>query len=179
MDPIIDPQLYERADLRAALAAHKFGPVFDAVHTEAGLSYREIGRRTGTHESQVYEIRHGRIVENYDVLVRIAEGLGIPREAMGLGFGTYADRVTVADSAERVDEAMRRRALLAAGATAVVGLPLLGEARQLPAPGEPMPARIGMADVADVEYQTAQLRALARQRGGQASAVRAVADRAM
>ncbi|MGH3812656.1 MAG: helix-turn-helix domain-containing protein [Pseudonocardiaceae bacterium] len=179
MEPIIDPLLYERTDLRTALAAHQFGPVFDAVNAEAGLSYREIGRRTGTHESVIYEIRKGRTVENYNVLVRIAEGLAIPREALGLGFGTYADRVTVADSAERVDEAMRRRALLAAGATAVVGLPLLGEARQLPAPGEPMPSRIGMADVADVEYQTAQLRALARQRGGQASAVRAVADRAM
>ncbi len=50
-------------------------------HTEAGLSYREIGRRTGTHESQIDAIRHGRIVERYDVLVRIADGLTIPRHA--------------------------------------------------------------------------------------------------
>ncbi|MGH3659846.1 MAG: hypothetical protein ACRDUA_24665, partial [Micromonosporaceae bacterium] len=60
----IDPALYERADLRAALAAHQFGPVFDAVNAEAGLSYREIGRRTGTCESVIYEIRKGRTVEN-------------------------------------------------------------------------------------------------------------------
>lgn len=52
MEPI-DPQLYERTDLRAALAAHQLGPVFDALNTETGISYREIGRRTGSHESVI------------------------------------------------------------------------------------------------------------------------------
>ncbi|MGH3902800.1 MAG: transcriptional regulator, partial [Pseudonocardiaceae bacterium] len=62
------------------------------------MSYREIGRRTGTCESQIDAIRKGRAVEHYDVLVRIAEGLGIPRGYMGLGYnGTYPERVTVAD----------------------------------------------------------------------------------
>ncbi|MGH3906502.1 MAG: helix-turn-helix domain-containing protein [Pseudonocardiaceae bacterium] len=83
----ISPALYERAELRAALAGRELGPVFDAVNAEAGLSYREIGRRTGTCESVIYEIRQGRVVESYDVLVRIAEGLGIPREFLGISFG--------------------------------------------------------------------------------------------
>ncbi len=141
----INPALYERAELRAALAGREFGPVFDAVHAEAGLSYREIGRRTGSHESVIDAIRKGRIVEHYDVLVRIAEGLDIPREFLGISFGaggTYAGGVMVAEPPEGVSAEMRRRHLLAAAGVAIVGEPirnlgeLLGEVPGLP----PIPA---------------------------------------
>ncbi|MGH4023824.1 MAG: helix-turn-helix domain-containing protein [Pseudonocardiaceae bacterium] len=160
----INPALYERADLRAALAAHELGPVFDAVNSEAGLSYREIGRRTGSHESVIDAIRKGRVVERYDVLVRIAEGLGIPREFMGLSYGTrapYAEGVPVADTPEGVDADMRRRYLLAAAGVAIVGEPIknLGELLgELPDPSRvPAPSRVDGVHVAKVRDLTRRL----------------------
>ncbi|MGH3812926.1 MAG: helix-turn-helix domain-containing protein [Pseudonocardiaceae bacterium] len=158
----IDPALYERTDLRTALAAHRFGPVFDAVNAEAGLSYREIGRRTGTCESVIYEIRKGRTVENYDVLVRIAEGLGIPRHLMGLSYGTpdtYAESVTVADLEEA--ERMLRRHLLALGGVAMTGATVtkLGAVlAQLPGPSPArLPAQLSRVHVTQVQDLTQRL----------------------
>ena len=160
VEPIIDPQLYERADLRTALAAHRFGPVFDALNIEAGLSYREIGRRTDTCESVIYEIRKGRIVENYTVLVRIAEGLLIPRHLMGLGTSeTYPERVTVADP-EGVEEMLRRH-LLALGGVAVTGATVtkLGALlAELPGPPPvPLPSQLDPSHVAQVRDLTRRL----------------------
>ncbi|MGH3904469.1 MAG: hypothetical protein ACRDTE_09810, partial [Pseudonocardiaceae bacterium] len=168
----IDPALYERYDLRVALAAHKLGCVFDAVNAEAGISYREIGRRTGSHESVIDAIRKGRIVEHYAVLVRIAEGLSIPREAMGLSYGAYPERVTVAEPPEGVDENMLRRHLLALGATATFGAPVPGLGELITDPQAPalpveLPSRIGPVDVEVIHGYTEQLRALARTYGGQ------------
>ncbi len=160
----INPALYERADLRAALVAHEFGPVFDAVHAEAGLSYREIGRRTGSHESVIDAIRKGRIVEHYDVLVRIAEGLSIPREFLGISYGTggtYSGGVMVAEPPEGVSAQMRRRHLLAAAGVAIVGEPiknlgeLLGELPELPP--VPMPSRVEGVHVVKVRNLTRSL----------------------
>ncbi|MGH3904563.1 MAG: hypothetical protein ACRDTE_10285 [Pseudonocardiaceae bacterium] len=135
--------MYERDGLRAALAAHRFGAVFDALNAEAGLSYREIGRRTGTCESVIYEIRKGRIVENYDVLVRIAEGLAIPRELVGLSYGqngTYHEHVTVAESEEAAK--MLRRHLIALGGIAMTGATVTKLGELLTALPGPSPARL-------------------------------------
>ena len=41
---------------------------------------------TGQSQPEVSAIMHGRRVMAYDVLVRIADGLGIPRGLMGLAF---------------------------------------------------------------------------------------------
>ncbi|MGH3906396.1 MAG: helix-turn-helix domain-containing protein, partial [Pseudonocardiaceae bacterium] len=160
----INPALYERAELRVALAGRVLGPVFDAVHAEAGLSYREIGRRTGCHESVIDAIRRGRVVEHYDVLVRIAEGLGIPREFLGISFGAggaYAGGVMVAEPPEGVSAEMRRRRLLAAAGVAIVGRPVehLGElVGELPGlPPIPMPSRVEGVHVAKVRDLTRSL----------------------
>jgi len=55
--------------------------------TEAGISQHRIARATRQSQSEVSEIIAGRRVTAYDVLERIAEGLRIPREYMGLGYG--------------------------------------------------------------------------------------------
>lgn len=47
---------------------------------------REIAAATGQSESEISEILKGPQVQAYDVLVRICEGLVIPRDAMGLFF---------------------------------------------------------------------------------------------
>ncbi|MGH4018882.1 MAG: hypothetical protein ACRDT0_06490 [Pseudonocardiaceae bacterium] len=74
----------------------------------------------------------------YDVLARICQGLGIPREAMGLSYygpnGAYAGDVTVAEPPKGVDASMHRRALILSGAVAAFGHPVLGELLTLPGP---------------------------------------------
>lgn len=53
----------------------------------AGISQRRIASLTEQSQSEISEIIRGRKVTNYDVLVRIAAGLKIPRTYMGLAYG--------------------------------------------------------------------------------------------
>ena len=98
-------------------AAHDFG-AFYLVLCENGWSQHRIAKATKTQQSAISEIIKGRQVIDYRVLVRIAEGLGIPRELMhldsGSADGAYADDVTVAETPEGVSAEMRRRLLLPA-----------------------------------------------------------------
>ena len=79
----IDPTLYHRDDMRAVLAAHDIAGLYQLLK-DAGLTQRDIARLTGQSQSEVSEILTGRRVLSYDLLVRITEGLAIPRELMGL-----------------------------------------------------------------------------------------------
>ena len=181
-DPV-DPDLIDRPDVRALLAAHDIG-TFYRVLGENGWSQRRIARATGTQQPEIWEIVKGRRVIGYDVLVRIAEGLGIPRERMGLSFGAYADEVTTVEPLKGVDEDVLRRHfehLLALSAVAAFGseVPRIGElATGLAAPGVPgdLPSRIGPVDVAAIRRHTEHLRSLSRTYGGQASTAVALAE---
>jgi transcriptional regulator with XRE-family HTH domain len=73
--PRIDPALLERPDVRAALASHHIGQVYRLL-VGAGVSQRRIAALTGTSQSQVSEIIHGRRVHSIWVLERICDGLG-------------------------------------------------------------------------------------------------------
>jgi antitoxin component HigA of HigAB toxin-antitoxin module len=75
--PVVDPELYRRPDMRLVLAARDIGALYRAL-AEAGLTQRQIAQLTGQSQSEVSEILKGRQVIAYDVLERIAEGLGIP-----------------------------------------------------------------------------------------------------
>jgi transcriptional regulator with XRE-family HTH domain len=57
---------------------------------EGGLSRELIAELTGQHVSEVAEILAGSQVNDYDMLVRIAAGLGLHRAAIGLSFGDDA-----------------------------------------------------------------------------------------
>lgn len=48
----IDPALFERADLRAALAGHDIGAVYRALQ-DRGISQRRIAALTGQSQSEV------------------------------------------------------------------------------------------------------------------------------
>ena len=50
------------------------------------MSQRVIASLTGQAQSEVSEILGGRRVLSYDLLLRIADGFGIPRGRMGLAF---------------------------------------------------------------------------------------------
>src|SRR5262245_5264168 len=86
----IDPHLWERQQMRVALARHDISEVYRLLGA-AGVSQRQIAALTGQNQSEISDINHGRQVQAYDLLARIADGLGIPRGYMGLA---YADAAT-------------------------------------------------------------------------------------
>ena len=51
-----------------------------------GVSQRRIAALTGQSQSEISEILGGRQVVSYDVLARIADGLGVPRGQLGLAY---------------------------------------------------------------------------------------------
>ncbi|MGH4026113.1 MAG: helix-turn-helix domain-containing protein [Pseudonocardiaceae bacterium] len=179
----IDPALYRRDEMRKALAGWDITALYRALKDDAGLSQRQIADRTGQRQSEVAEILSGRRgpVESHRVLRRIARGLGVAPELMGLSWwgpdgtdhrpdGGYPEEGTVADSPKGVTPEMLRRYLLALGGVAMVGQPVerLGELLELPgaAPGPvPMPSRITQVDVAKVRNLTLRLRDLSRAHG--------------
>lgn len=180
MDPI-DPVLLT-LEARLALAARDIATVYQLLK-DAGVSQRRIAELTGQSQSQVHDILHGRTVKQYDVIVRIADGLGVDRAWLGVSHGpdgAYAEPVTRAEPPEGMTAEMKRRAFLAAVSTAMWGSPVLGKAIDLPAPhGAPghLPGTLRMTDVTAVENMTGHFRALARQYGGHAEIVSAAATR--
>jgi transcriptional regulator with XRE-family HTH domain len=71
--------------MRAALGARDITRVFRLLQ-KVGFSQQRIAALTGQSQPEVSAIIHGRRVMAYDVLARIADGLGIPRGAMGLAY---------------------------------------------------------------------------------------------
>ncbi|MGH4023918.1 MAG: helix-turn-helix domain-containing protein, partial [Pseudonocardiaceae bacterium] len=164
-DPVIDPEFYQRDDMRAAIARHGFGTVYQALRDEQGLSQRRIANLTGQSQSEVSEILSGRQVLMYSVLRRIVTGLAIPPEIAGLSChdgddpGTYSGQGTVVDSEEV--EALLRRHLLALGGKAITGATVakLGALfAELPGPPPvPLPPRLDHVHVMQVRDLTRRL----------------------
>jgi transcriptional regulator with XRE-family HTH domain len=166
-------------DARRALAERDIAAIYRLL-IEVGVNQRQIAELTGQSQSEVSEILKGRRVMAYDVLVRIAEGLGVPRAWMGLAYDESAESASPTAGEEVVDEEMKRRILLAIGGIAVLGSPVLGKVLGLPTPPStptPLPSRLGVSDVAALKELTAQLRTEARTYGGGADVVTAVANR--
>jgi hypothetical protein len=176
---VLPPQWYTRAELAPVLWGHDIGALFRWLNTTGGLSHRTIAALTGTTQSQIADIIAGRRarVQVYEVLVRIAEGLTVPRERMGLSFwgpdgkyygppGTYPEGVTVTHTPGGVSSAMLRRHLIAFGGLIMAGLPidqaeelkvgqLLDDVGELPPVS--LPSRLSTADVARVRDTTRRL----------------------
>lgn len=174
MSGLPDPELFASPGMRAALASRDISTVYRLL-AQAGVTQRAIAQATGQSQSEVCEILQGRQVMVYDVLVRIAAGLGVPRGAMGLGYGAYAED-TACKPGEEVDEDLLRRQfqhLLALAGAAAVGTAVPGVGTLMPglaAGDSPVdtPTRIGERDVAVITGYTESLRMAARTVGGQA-----------
>ena len=160
--PPVDPRLYEREDVRPILAERDIAALY-RVLKDAGLTQRTIAELTGQSQSEVSEILKGRRVRDVTVLERICDGLGIPRELMGLSHGAYRGEVRVANPPEGVDEDMLRRQAIELGAGLAVGAPAaklaqLLERLELPDPSPvPLPSRLGTVHVAKVRDLTRRL----------------------
>src|SRR5262245_53268158 len=71
--------------MRLALAARDIAMVFRLLQ-RVGISQRRIAAFTGKSQGEISEIIGGRQVMAYDVLARIADGLGVPRGYLGLSY---------------------------------------------------------------------------------------------
>src|SRR4051794_15595114 len=168
--PPLDPAVWERTETRGALAARDLAAVFRLLR-KAGTSQRAIAALTGLAPSEVYEIGRGRRVMAYDVLCRIADGLGVPRGYLGLAYDCEtACFVSAADGASTGDGGLDEvAALLAHAAQVAVGMGPGPGARRWSAPreaGTPLPRRVTAGDVDQIEAIPLTLRGLDYGQGG-------------
>ena len=167
----VPPEVWEAQKMREALAAREISSVYRLLR-QHGVSQRQIAAATGQSQSEVSEILKGRQVMAYDVLARIADGLGVPRGYMGLAYDDLtAVRVAGAHEASQTKESeeVKRRKFLARAAAVTVGASVLGadDGEWVSNPVRtPAPGRIGMTDVRQVEAATRALRSLDYQYGG-------------
>ncbi len=164
--------VWEHKDMRRALADRDLRTVYELLQ-RAHVSQRAIARLTGQSQSEVYEVlSKGRRIMAYDVLVRIADGLGVPRGYMGLAYDqtteTALDLAAATCStvpAER--EEVRQLLSHAANVTMSTSVDSLARWWQpLDRDTAPAPARIGLSDVEHVVAVTAAMRAVDYRHGG-------------
>jgi transcriptional regulator with XRE-family HTH domain len=78
-----NPELWERPEVRAILAERDIGSLIVLLQ-QYGFSQRRLAALMSMSQSEISEIKGGRRVGAYDVLLRVAEGLGVPLVYMGL-----------------------------------------------------------------------------------------------
>ncbi|HEX6870767.1 MAG TPA: transcriptional regulator, partial [Micromonosporaceae bacterium] len=117
------------------------------------------------------EILSGRQVVSYDLLVRIADGLGVPRGHLGLAYDDATAALLAADrsattGAEDAEDAKRMLARLAELTVGAATVDPRSWSQPFPLTWAPSPDRVGQADVDRLTSMTAQLRALDHEYGG-------------
>ncbi|WP_412750735.1 helix-turn-helix domain-containing protein [Krasilnikovia sp. M28-CT-15] len=157
--------------MRGALRIRDLATVYQRLGRH-GFSQRRIAQLTGQSPSEVYEIIKGRRVMAYDLLARIAEGLGIPRGYMGLSYAAEplsAWEGALVGSVSTTDEMAEVRRLLSQAANIMMGVSVQ-EASRWWQPCEraitPVPDQVGSVDVTQLEHITGVLRALDYRHGG-------------
>lgn len=170
-DHPVAAETWRQQEMRAALAARDISTVYRLLR-RVGVSQRQIAAMTGQSQSEVSEILKGRQVMAYDVLARIADGLGIPRGFMGLAYDEATATSVVGppgDEHAEEDESVKRRKFLAHAAAVTMGAAVFGtdQGQWTPGPSQtPAPGRVGLSDVRQIEASTKALRGLDYQYGG-------------
>lgn len=77
------PSWWDEPRMRIALATHDMATVIRLLQ-QHGMSQRAIAGRIGVGQNDIGAILAGRKVRAYDLLIRFADGLGVPRGYMGL-----------------------------------------------------------------------------------------------
>jgi transcriptional regulator with XRE-family HTH domain/tetratricopeptide (TPR) repeat protein len=167
--PPLHPELWEKPAMRAALARHDISEVYRLLGA-AGVSQRRIAASTCQSQSEISDIAQGRQVQAYDVLARIADGLGIPRGYMGLAYSPtsqqFADHTT---STTHKDDHMERRMFLGLVSKIVMGAGLTAAEIDLITvhpQTTPVPQRVGATEVAELRTLTEALRSYDAAHGG-------------
>ncbi len=151
--------------VQAACASRDIGAIFRFL-LDGGMTQRELAVLVRMNQSEITAIVGGRRVQAYNVLVRVADGLAIPRGMMGLAYGEDEPA-----PAGEVDEDVERRKLIALAGALLFGTPVFGEPEPLAVRRvltDP-PRRVGMTDVRMYETTIVELQALQRGVGGMAT----------
>ncbi|MBM7769938.1 transcriptional regulator with XRE-family HTH domain [Actinokineospora baliensis] len=159
-----DPAIWDHPVMRAALAERDIVTVYRTLKRH-GISQRRIAHLTGQAQPEVSAIARGRQVMTYDVLARIADGLGVPRGLMGLAHTPTAEPATREPVPTVPDrrEFMGLLAKIAMGATLTTAdLALLSS----PAVATPTPSRVGTTEVDQLRELTRVLWTQEQQLGG-------------
>jgi len=80
-----EPETWDPPEMRAALNVQDVTRMYRLLQ-KRGYSQQQIAAMVGQSQPEVSAVIHGRKVMAYDVLSRIADGLGIPRGYMGLAY---------------------------------------------------------------------------------------------
>lgn len=169
--PEIGPGVWEQREMREALARRDLTAVYRRLQ-RVGISQRRIAVLTGQSSSEVYEILKGRRVMAYDVLARIADGLDVPRGYLGLAYDESTEtalELAAAPLSTRPSERDEVRQLLSHAANLTMAADVDDMAtwwQPVDRQPTPVPARIGMSDVEQVESITGVMRALDYRYGG-------------
>lgn len=173
-------EVLDRADVREALAAQDLGRVFFLARKWAGISYAKIADSTGIKPERVGALARGRAsVTSYAKIAAVADGLRIPGHLLGLAprWWETADVKPAHPGNGRaapprlagMDEPVQVRLLLAHAAEVTMGVGdgQIGPVWDAPADeSTPVPQRVGVGDVEQIEQVTAALRALDHRHGG-------------
>lgn len=160
-------EFWQRPKVRKALAQRDIPALYRSLRS-VGATQQEVADRVGQRQPDVSAISNGRPVLQYDVLVRIADGLGVHRGWMGLAYDEQTSEMLLQGDNTKEDPDMRRRAaignLLALASAGVVGSPVLGQAAQIEhlMTAAPPPVTVGGSDIAALRAWTAALRTLGR-----------------
>lgn len=168
MSVSVNPLWWSRPELQEALRRRDVPAVYRFLGSR-GFSQTRIARLTQQSQTEVWEIAsRGRDVVAYDVLARIADGLGIPRGLMGLAY-TQDTAVERTSGDQQKGRHVKRRELLGMAAKITVGASLTGAdlaTLATPAGASPVPDRLGPSDVHRLQAMTASLEAHDRAHGG-------------
>jgi transcriptional regulator with XRE-family HTH domain len=166
----VPAETWQGVEMRRALAVRDLATVFRILQ-RIGVTQRAIAAATGLAASEVHEVLRGRRVMAYDVLCRIADGLGTPRGYLGLAYDAETDALVggAAPGSETAGGRSEVHALLAHAAEVTLGVtdgPPDPRWQATPDGPTPVPGRLGRHDVEQVEAVTASLRAMDYRYGG-------------
>ncbi|GAB2937169.1 helix-turn-helix transcriptional regulator [Micromonospora polyrhachis] len=167
----VAPTVWEHREMRQALASRDLKTVYERLQ-RVGVSQRRIARLTGQTASEVYEVLKGRRIMAHEVLVRIADGFGIPRGYMGVAYDESTEialDLASATCSTHANEREEVRSLLSHAANVTMGTATDEVTRwwqPIDRQVAPAPTRVGTWDVAQIEALTAAMRVLDYRHGG-------------
>jgi transcriptional regulator with XRE-family HTH domain len=113
----------DRVNVRSALRERDFGALFRAMRQHQGATQAQIAAATGLSQGRISKLMTDpqMRIAHIEVIERIADGLKIPGELLGLAVRDWELEDSEPLSAQRMEDRMLRRTALRAGGALLVG----------------------------------------------------------